>query len=1000
MPDPRDSLSGYPGGTALYKTWNGGSQRRCYNGNSDDGGTARIPPEASWFRFPTRERSEDVEVKRPQTAPRSRVPPPDLWQRRRDDPTLQELVAEDEALWEKEDDRSAWGQGPPPAARSDKNFQSRTVRPEDDEAAENVLWQRFEEIEDQTAMDDEEAAAAILPSQPGVATDTTITTTTTSSSSSSSSSFDYRNLFPTAIALESHHFIARCLRTALHRDDLTWIRSLPETTFTQILTLLAPSRTLGSHIEAHSSISPALTTKLHITPLGDIVSDYSELLSNLLQIRWAQSTDQPATHPVTLTQYNLLLRSAATLGNRALALRIWKKMTTQTDHPSFPNAVVPDIESYNALMSAVTFNRQLNAPTRHRYRVIPFHMHARNPDVVREADRGAAFKGYSVSPASSSSSSGTGGEGVRGRILRMLQGLLAQGVTANEETWRVVILAAAREGDLGTVEKVMGKVWGVEVGRIGMEEEEGEESRGDEVGSKKSVGKGAGAKPKKTAKGGNEKASNPDNFIRYPSTSPLHPTPSLLTTLAHAYGINNAIPTALKVIDHFSRCYALSIPHATWSELLEWTFVLSVPRTGQKAHHDGTRAGQLPLSAVGDLWETMTGGTTTTMKADGEGEVERKGYNVQPDMRMYDYLVKNLVLRDMGPEILDRMREGRDLYLRSRKAAKEAWQNLLYQGGIRERKGARKRQPLYDHVGKEWRWNQLKALKQKLKETPSLSPTTHPPPSSPPGTPRPPTTIPRPPPKFPFPLLLLPAYTTYRHLSLHRSRNALYLHRWTRLLLRITRTIHYPDSLYHFSTFSLQTLPRFLLEWQRFAPRLVRYEVPGGMLEFEVRKEVEDELAVRNRWIKGRREKRVLRGLGLGRGGQGGGGPVGMGGQARGSVGDGPDLFGTEVGEGRLPRRFRGVGMGGVGGGEGIGDGTGEEVFGSWKRFDRGEESAEEDDDDQDEFGDVESGEDDELDYEPGDNGEARDDESKEADELRNEEEIKDEIEKALERRE
>ncbi|KAI6801948.1 hypothetical protein KC358_g15370, partial [Hortaea werneckii] len=808
LPDPRDSLSGYPGGTG-------------------------ISSEGLWFRFPTRERSEDVEVKRPQTAPRSRVPPPDLWQRRRDDPTLQELVAEDEASWEKEDDRFAWGQGPTPAARSDKDFQSRTVRPEDDEAAENVLWQRFEEIEDQTVMDDEEAAASVPLSQPDLATDTTTT--------SSSSSFDYRNLLPTAIALESHHFIARCLRTALHRDDFTWIRSLPKTTFTQILTLLSPSRTLGSHIETHTSISPALTTQLHITPLEEIVSDYSELLSNLIQIRWTQSTDRPSTHPVTLTQYNLLLRSAATLGNRALALRIWKKMTTQTDHSSFPDAVVPNIESYNALMSAVTFNRQLNAPTRHRYRVIPFHMHARNPEIVREADRGAAFKGYSVSPASSSSSSGIGGEGVRGRILRMLQGLLAQGVTANEETWRVVILAAAREGDLGTVEKVMGKVWGVEVGRIGMEEEEeGDESKGEELSLKKGAVKGAGAKPKKTAKGGNEKDSNPDNFIRYPSTSPLHPTPSLLTTLAHAYGINNAIPTALKVIDHFSRCYALSIPHATWSELLEWTFVLSVPRTGQKAHHDGTRAGQLPLSAVGDLWETMTGGTTTTMKADGEGESvgvgERKGYNVQPDMRMYDYLIKNLVLRDMGPEILERMREGRDLYLRSRKAAKEAWQNLLYQGGIRERKGSRKRQPLYDHVGKEWRWNQLKALKEKLKVTPSLPPNTHPPPPS--STP-----VPRPPPNFPFPLLLLPAYTTYRHLSLHRSRNALYLHRWTRLLLRITRTIHYPDSLYHLSTFSLQTLPRFLLEWQRFAPRVVRYEVPGGMLEFEVRKEVEDELA-------------------------------------------------------------------------------------------------------------------------------------------------------------
>ncbi|KAI7268185.1 hypothetical protein KC345_g7711, partial [Hortaea werneckii] len=745
-----------------------------------------------------------------------------MWQRRRDDPTLQELVAEDEASWEKEDDRSAWGQGPTQAARSDKDFQTRTVRPEDDEAAENVLWQRFEEIEDQTAMDDEEAAASVSLSQPDLATDTTTT--------SSSSSFDYRNLLPTAIALESHHFIARCLRTALHRDDFTWIRSLPETTFTHILTLLCPSRTLGSHIETHTSISPALTTRLHITPLHEIVSEYSELLSNLIQIRWTQSTDQPSTHPVTLTQYNLLLRSAATLGNRALALRIWKKITTQIDHPSFPDAVVPDIESYNALMSAVTFNRQLNAPTRHRYRVIPFHMHARNPEVVREADRGAAFKGYSVSPASassSSSSSGTGGEGVRGRILRILQGLLAQGVTANEETWRVVILAAAREGDLGTVEKVMGKVWGVEVGRIGIEEEDGEkvDEDGSPQGGRKAV-ETEKTKSQKKGKGkgtGGAKDSNPNNFIPYPSDSPLHPTESLLTTLAHAYGINNAIPTALKVIDHFSRCYNLSIPHATWSELLEWTFVLSVPRTGQKAQHDGTRAGQLPLSAVGDLWETMTGGTTTAMKADGgEGEEVRKGYNVQPDMRMYDYLVKNLVLRDMGPEILERMREGRDLYLRSRKAAKEAWQNLLYQGGIRERKGARKRQPLYDHVGKEWRWNQLKALKEKLRETASLYPNTYPPPapSSTPGTPHPPTVY-RPPSNFPFPLLLLPACTTYRHLALVRNRNALYLHRWTRLLLRITRTIHYPDSLYHLSTFSLQTLPRFLLEWQRFAPRLV-----------------------------------------------------------------------------------------------------------------------------------------------------------------------------------
>ncbi|KAI7055615.1 hypothetical protein KC339_g18360, partial [Hortaea werneckii] len=738
----------------------------------------------------------------------------------RNDPTLEGVLAEDEASWE-DDERFTWGKGPPRrAARSDEGFQSRTVRPEDDEAAENVLWQRFESIENQTAMDDEEAAASVPLTYADTAT----------SSSSSEASLDYFNLLPTAIAHESHHLIARCLRTALQHDDFTWIRSLPESIFTQILTLLSPSHTLGQHIETHTSISPALTSQLNITPLHEIVSEYSELLGSLIQIRWSQSTDHPSIVPLTLPQYNLFLPSAATLGNRSLAVRIWKKMTTQTDHPSSPDALVPDIESYNALMSAVTFNRQLNASTRYRHRVIPFHMHARNPEIVREADRGPEFKGYSVSPAASGG--GVGWEGVRGKILNMLQGLLGQGVQANEETWRVVILAAAREGDLGTVEKVMARVWGVEVGRIGMEGEEEEESMAKEGGK----GGKTAATNRKILKGGKGKgkASNANNFIPYPPTSPLHPTPALLTTLAHAYGINNALPTALKLVDYFSRCYALSIPHATWSELLEWTFVLSVPRTGQKAQHDGTKAGQLPLSAVGDLWGVMTGSgssTTTTGTETDQGkegkpeegaaaEEGRKGYNVQPDMRMYDYLVKNLVLREMGPEILQRMQEGRQLYRRSRAAAREARIALLREERMERarRKRSRRRQ----------------REKQEKKQEKSLA-TSHdadfppPPPPPPPSETSPPNK-----PSLP-PELLYPSYPTYAHLALLRNRNLLYLRRWVRLLLRITRSIHYPDSLLHSSTFSLRTLPRFLHEWRAYAPTRVKFEVPAGMLEFDIR---------------------------------------------------------------------------------------------------------------------------------------------------------------------
>ncbi|KAI7547564.1 hypothetical protein KC331_g4944 [Hortaea werneckii] len=819
-----------------------------------------------------------------------------MWQRRRNDPTLQDLLAEDEASWEKEDDRNPWGKGPPRAARSDEDFHSRIVRPEDDEAAENVLWQRFESIENQTAMDDEKAAASVP---------LTYADTAASSSSSSEAPLDYLNVLPIAIAHESHHLIARCLRTALHHHDFAWIRSLPEPTFTQILTLLSPSRTLGRHIETHTSISPALTTRLHITPLHEIASEYSELLGNLVQIRWSQSTDHSSVVPVTLPQYNLLLRSAATLGNRSLALRIWKRMTTQTDHQSFQDAVVPDVESYNALMSAVTFNRQLNAPTRYRNRVIPFHMHARNPEVVREVDRGAGFKGYSVSPSASSGGRAGGGgvglEGVKGRILRMLQGLLGQGVKANEETWRVVILAAAREGDLGTVEKVIARVWGVEVGRIGKEEEGEEENPAKEGGN----GGNTAASKKKTPKGGNAegKESNPDNFIPYPSTSPLHPTPALLTALAHAYGINNALPTALKLVDHFSRSYSVSIPHATWSELLEWTFVLSVPRTGKKAQFDGTKTGQLPLSAVGNLWGVMTArNMTTTTRTEGEvggGESEGmgeggKGYNVQPDMRMYDYLVKNLILREMGPEVLRRMEEGRTLYTHSRDAAQEAWKTLLEEGRT-ERKRARRHRP-------KQREKQEKKKEDEEKEPlPPTSNNTHPLPSSA-------ETPPNPPPSLP-PELLYPSYPTYAHRTLVRNRHILYLRRWVRLLLRTTRSIHYPDSLHHTATFSLRTLPRFLAEWRAFAPRTVKFEIPGGMVEFAIRSQREVDRDVGGRWAEGVRRASVLKRIGVVRGGTLEEEKT----DERGWEGDGewgPDLFGTQAPERRLPERFWSEGHG------------------------------------------------------------------------------------------
>ncbi|KAI6889843.1 hypothetical protein KC355_g21418, partial [Hortaea werneckii] len=201
--------------------------------------------------------------------------------------------------------------------------------------------------------------------------------------------------------------------------------------------------------------------------------------------------------------------------------------------------------------------------------------------------------------------------------------------------------------------------------------------------------------------------------------------------------------------------------------------------------------------------------------------------------------------------------------------------------------------------------------------------------------------------------LLYPSYPTYAHLALLRNRNILYLRRWVRLLLRITRSIHYPDSLLHESTFSLRTLPRFLWEWQGYAPGRVRFEVPAGLVEFDVRELHEGGRDGGERGKEGGEDEDEDED-----GGSGGGWDI----EAR-RGGQGLDLFGTELHAERLQEGFWSEGYGGRR--EGL--------------------VRKEDGEDEDEFGDDESGEDDGL---------------EENDEVEEDEEVEDEIKEAFEQQE
>lgn len=169
--------------------------------------------------------------------------------------------------------------------------------------------------------------------------------------------------------------------------------------------------------------------------------------------------------------------------------------------------------------------------------------------------------------------------------------MLKDGAVANEESFRIVMTALAREGDLETVQSILHRMWNINVDGL--------------------------------RKGKDEEALKPKYMD---PSNPLRPTANLLFTVAHAFGINNDIPIALRLVDFIARHYDLQIPRETWEQLFEWTFVLSLPRTGVKARTDGTREGELPQQAVANLWNTMTG----------------TAYLIKPTMGMYNHLMRNL----------------------------------------------------------------------------------------------------------------------------------------------------------------------------------------------------------------------------------------------------------------------------------------------------------------------------------------------------------------------
>jgi hypothetical protein len=188
-------------------------------------------------------------------------------------------------------------------------------------------------------------------------------------------------------------------------------------------------------------------------------------------------------------------------------------------------------------------------------------------------------------------------------------------VPGNEETFCLIIAAMGWEGDLDSIANILKRVWQMDLEALLAADE-----------------------------------TSVPSARSYPEDSPFYPSDKLLFTLSHAYGTNNNIPLAVRLVDYVSSQYSLPIPIEVWNELFQWTYALPLTPRVQKRKWvpipHGKEAGRLPPQAVSSFWDTMLS----------------QPYNAKSTLDMYSRFMSSLAYRQRFGEMQLRMEEGRALH--------------------------------------------------------------------------------------------------------------------------------------------------------------------------------------------------------------------------------------------------------------------------------------------------------------------------------------------------
>lgn len=400
-----------------------------------------------------------------------------------------------------------------------------------------------------------------------------------------------------ALRTGNPHNVLKALISLVRYDGYDYyskvLQTIPPNTFSEILRCLDPQYFVSRYGKFHTEISKTYAEIMGLPSASK--SGYHRFstifLSQIHGIIKARQRD----HPLSLSDYRYLLKCARATGNVKVSQEIWMSMTA-VSVSGHSRPVTPDSECFNHYLATMTWSDTANPYLKNRLRVIPDNYTPRSWPMPPYT-----LRGHRVGPKN----------GIKANVSQTFRQMVKAGVPGDEETFCLMMMGFAREGDVVSVGSTLRRVWGIDVDALMSVDESLLQS----------------VKP-------------------YSLDSPFYPSTKILHTISHAYGINNDLPTALRLVDYISRQYNIAIPTSVWNELLQWTFVLSKKRYGGRVEGDGTAIGQLPQDAVSNIWSTMTS----------------PPYNVKPTMEMYDRYITNLLQRQRFGETKLAMEEARILH--------------------------------------------------------------------------------------------------------------------------------------------------------------------------------------------------------------------------------------------------------------------------------------------------------------------------------------------------